>query len=122
LETERARARALAGVQARGPTGASTGALITDEKELAEVADLSAEAAAKEAPPAEEATAADEAAPATPEAETPAASEAEPAKPRRKAAPRRRKTPAVVEPEGEATGSVEAAPQGEADQPEEGER
>ena len=36
-ETERARARALAGVPLAGPTGASTGALITDEKELAEV-------------------------------------------------------------------------------------
>jgi small subunit ribosomal protein S3 len=36
VETERARARALAGV-AVGPTGASTGALITDEKEMREV-------------------------------------------------------------------------------------
>jgi small subunit ribosomal protein S3 len=36
IETERARARALAGV-AVGPTGASTGALITDEKEMREV-------------------------------------------------------------------------------------
>ena len=40
LETERARARALAGIAAgRGLTGASTGALITDEKEMAEVAE-----------------------------------------------------------------------------------
>ncbi len=38
METERARARALAGM-AVGPTGASTGALITDEKEMAEVAE-----------------------------------------------------------------------------------
>ena len=38
METERARARALAGL-AVGPTGASTGALITDEKEMAEVAE-----------------------------------------------------------------------------------
>jgi small subunit ribosomal protein S3 len=37
METERARARALAGVPLAGPTGASTGALITDEKEMAEV-------------------------------------------------------------------------------------
>jgi small subunit ribosomal protein S3 len=38
METERARARALAGMAAgRGLTGASTGALITDEKEMAEV-------------------------------------------------------------------------------------
>jgi small subunit ribosomal protein S3 len=36
METERARARALAGVPI-GPTGASTGALITDEKEMREV-------------------------------------------------------------------------------------
>jgi small subunit ribosomal protein S3 len=36
METERARARALAGVPI-GPTGASTGALITDAKEMAEV-------------------------------------------------------------------------------------
>jgi small subunit ribosomal protein S3 len=38
METERARARALAGVPPRGAGGASTGALITDEKEAAEVA------------------------------------------------------------------------------------
>ena len=38
METERARARALAGMAGdRGLTGASTGALITDEKEMAEV-------------------------------------------------------------------------------------
>jgi small subunit ribosomal protein S3 len=36
METERARARAMAGVPV-GPTGASTGALITDEKEMREV-------------------------------------------------------------------------------------
>jgi small subunit ribosomal protein S3 len=39
LETERARARALAGVASRGAGGASTGALITDEKEMAEVSE-----------------------------------------------------------------------------------
>jgi small subunit ribosomal protein S3 len=38
-ETERARARALAGVPPRGAGGASTGALITDEKEAVEVAE-----------------------------------------------------------------------------------
>jgi small subunit ribosomal protein S3 len=38
LETERARARALAGLPVHGPSGASTGALITDEKELIEAA------------------------------------------------------------------------------------
>ena len=36
-ETARMRARALAGLSARGPSGASTGALITDEREMAEV-------------------------------------------------------------------------------------
>jgi small subunit ribosomal protein S3 len=39
METERARARALAGVPPRGAGGASTGALITDEREAAEVAE-----------------------------------------------------------------------------------
>lgn len=39
VETERARARAMAGVPLQGPTGASTGALITDAKEMAEVAE-----------------------------------------------------------------------------------
>jgi small subunit ribosomal protein S3 len=37
VETERARARAMAGYPVQGPTGASTGALITDAKEMAEV-------------------------------------------------------------------------------------
>jgi small subunit ribosomal protein S3 len=37
LETERARARAMAGMSLRGTGGASTGALITDEKDMAEV-------------------------------------------------------------------------------------
>jgi small subunit ribosomal protein S3 len=56
LETERARARALAGVASRGAGGASTGALITDEKEMAEVAEPEArpepEAPAEEEPSA----------------------------------------------------------------------
>ena len=39
IETERARARAMAGVPARGPSGASTGALITDPKDLREAAE-----------------------------------------------------------------------------------
>jgi small subunit ribosomal protein S3 len=50
-ETARVRARALAGMQARGAGGASTGALITDVKELAEV-----EEPEPETPPAEEPT------------------------------------------------------------------
>jgi small subunit ribosomal protein S3 len=62
IETERARARALAGVPLRGPTGASTGALITDEKEMAEVS-------APEAPaPEGEAEAPTSEAPETPQA------------------------------------------------------
>jgi small subunit ribosomal protein S3 len=50
LETERARARALAGVAARGAGGASTGALITDEKEMAEVAEPEARPTPEEEP------------------------------------------------------------------------
>ena len=47
-ETARMRARALAGMAARGAGGSSTGALITDEKEMAEV-----NAPEKETPPEE---------------------------------------------------------------------
>jgi small subunit ribosomal protein S3 len=43
VETERARARAMAGVPLRGATGASTGALITDTKEMAEVVEQAPE-------------------------------------------------------------------------------
>jgi small subunit ribosomal protein S3 len=60
METERARARALAGVPPRGARGASTGALITDEKEAAEVAEPEAEGAELEvAEPAPAETAAE---------------------------------------------------------------
>jgi small subunit ribosomal protein S3 len=63
METERARARALAGVPLRGPTGASTGALITDPKEMAEVAEPEQPSAPEEpsasAPEAEEPSSAD---------------------------------------------------------------
>jgi small subunit ribosomal protein S3 len=86
-ETERARARALAGVPARGPSGASTGALITDEKEAAEVADLSAAPAsdAAEAAPVEE-------------EKTESTEEAETAKPKSRARkPRARKAKAPEE-------------------------
>jgi small subunit ribosomal protein S3 len=65
METERARARALAGVPI-GPTGASTGALVTDVKEMAEVSapdDTTTESRASEpsasAPPARGAGSAD---------------------------------------------------------------
>jgi small subunit ribosomal protein S3 len=65
METERARARALAGMGGgRGLTGASTGALITDEKEMAEV--VEPEPAAPEG--AEQPAAAEEGATGTPEA------------------------------------------------------
>ena len=58
-ETERVRARALAGMPVGGPSGASSGALITDEKDLAEVpkpeeALVVAEPAAEVAEPAAE--------------------------------------------------------------------
>ena len=65
-ETERARARALAGVPLAGPTGASTGALITDEKQMAELTapdeptpsvDEPIDDAAEDSPPVETATA-----------------------------------------------------------------
>lgn len=62
LETERARARAMAGVPARGPSGASTGALITDPKDLAEVEEEPTPA--EEPKPAEEPTPAEEPMPA----------------------------------------------------------
>jgi small subunit ribosomal protein S3 len=65
METERARARALAGMGGgRGLTGASTGALITDEKEMAEV--VEPEPAAPEG--AEQPAAVEEGATGTPEA------------------------------------------------------
>jgi small subunit ribosomal protein S3 len=81
LETERARARALAGVSARGPSGASTGALITDPKELAEPAPAEEEPEPP-APAALEAASADASGssepatePVLPEGEAPGASE-----------------------------------------------
>jgi small subunit ribosomal protein S3 len=53
--TERARARALAGMPVQGATGASTGALITDEKEVAESAEPEAEVLAIAEPEASDA-------------------------------------------------------------------
>ncbi len=105
-ETQRMRARALAGmaVRGRGPSGASTGALITDVKELAD-ADVEVEeeptpaAEPAEGPETPEATEA----PATPEAPEPTATpEAPPA-------------PEVAEPTdavetGEASGSAAETP------------
>jgi small subunit ribosomal protein S3 len=83
LETERARARALAGVAARGAGGASTGALITDEREMAEVAEPEApqepEASASpeeaEAAPGENERSPDEAEGSSAEAKEPASTE-----------------------------------------------
>jgi small subunit ribosomal protein S3 len=69
METERARARALAGVPPRGAGGASTGALITDEKEAAEVAEPEPAAPEPEPAPAEPE-------PAEPAVETPSDTEA----------------------------------------------
>jgi small subunit ribosomal protein S3 len=70
-ETERLRARALATATTGG--GASTGALITDERELAEVAEP------EPAAPAEAPTPATEASPPATEAPTPAAEASPPA-------------------------------------------
>jgi len=66
METERARARALAGVAMRGTGGASTGALITDVREAAEV---------RSEPPAAEEPKAEEPKAEEPKAEEPAAEE-----------------------------------------------
>jgi small subunit ribosomal protein S3 len=88
-ETERARARALAGVPPRGAGGASTGALITDEKEAAEVA---------EPEPVVEAE------PATPEPEEPKPEEDRPESPAGKA---------TVEPGSMASAEEKAATPGE---------
>jgi small subunit ribosomal protein S3 len=76
METERARARALAGVPI-GPTGASTGALVTDVKEMAEVSapddtpppsQEETQEPSAPAPPARGAGSADTSGSATPEA------------------------------------------------------
>ncbi len=77
-ETERARARALAGMAMRGSTGASTGALITDPKDVAEVAEP--EPSPPTEPPAEPEQPA-ESPPAEPEqpAESPSAEPEQPA-------------------------------------------
>ncbi len=73
VETERARARALAGVTGRGAGGgSSTGALITDEKEMAELV---------EEPPAPEAPEAVEAPEAPVTTEEPATEEPAPKEP-----------------------------------------
>ena len=69
METERARARALAGMGGgRGLTGASTGALITDEKEMAEVVEPDQQQPEEAAPPPEPGT--EEAPPGTPASAT----------------------------------------------------
>ena len=99
METERARARALAGMAARGPTGASTGALITDPREAAEVSEP--ERPARETPGQ---------APAEAPAETPAEAPAE--------SPTEAPVEAPAEPPAEATTETPAEPP--ADGPTEG--
>jgi small subunit ribosomal protein S3 len=108
-ETARVRARALAGMQARGAGGASTGALITDVKELAEVEEPEpeqpAEPAGTETPEEPETQA--ETPPETPtgeEPETPAETPPE--------------TPSAEEPGTPETGPEAGAP--EAGAPDEG--
>jgi small subunit ribosomal protein S3 len=76
METERARARALAGVPLQGPTGASTGALITDPKEMAEVSEPEPSATPEE-PSAEEPSPPASEKPLEPAANEPSASASE---------------------------------------------
>jgi small subunit ribosomal protein S3 len=113
METERARARALAGMAARGLTGASTGALITDEKEMAEVAEpepTAPEPAAESEPAAEEATVESE--PGAPEGTAGAATRAPRQEP--KAAAREEEQQGETqarEPRGAPEAAPEAAPE-----------
>jgi small subunit ribosomal protein S3 len=69
-ETERARARALAGMPVAGAGGSSSGALITDEKDLADTAAADAPLVVAEPTPAESAAAAPAAADAPAAVET----------------------------------------------------
>ena len=78
-ETARMRARALAGMAARGAGGASTGALITDVKELAEVEEAEPETPTEETPTEETPAETPDQAPAEPAAETPDEAAVEPA-------------------------------------------
>jgi small subunit ribosomal protein S3 len=73
-ETARMRARALAGMQARGAGGSSTGALITDEKEMVEVEEPEVEKKEEEPTPVD---AEAEVEPGEPEAGTEAGAPAE---------------------------------------------
>jgi small subunit ribosomal protein S3 len=80
-ETARMRARALAGMAARGAGGASTGALITDVKELAEVEEPEpeAQASAESEPEAQASAESEEGAPTVQEEAEPAAESTPPA-------------------------------------------
>jgi small subunit ribosomal protein S3 len=80
-ETARMRARALAGMAARGAGGASTGALITDVKELAEVEEPEpeAQASAESEPEAQASAESEEGAPTVQEETDPAAESTPPA-------------------------------------------
>ncbi len=71
-EIARARARALAGMPARGAGAASTGALITSTKDLAELAEAEPAAEPGAAPAEPEAPATETVAPETPAPEAPA--------------------------------------------------
>jgi small subunit ribosomal protein S3 len=103
METERARARALAGM-AVGPTGASTGALITDEKEMAEVS------APDESPPEPEA------APDEEQAEKPEASQDESGEPDEK--PEASPEEGIAQGEGRARAPSEGDAEGSQAEPE----
>jgi small subunit ribosomal protein S3 len=104
-ETERARARALAGVPQVGPSGASTGALITDEKQMAEIGQAIPRGGRRRTPdpgiepaPADEASAAET--PAEPDTPlTEASAEADPAAPAETPTPSPDEAPVETAPE-----------------------
>jgi small subunit ribosomal protein S3 len=112
-ETARMRARALAGLSARGASGASTGALITDEKEMAEVAEEAPEAAAAQQdgeeqpePGEPEAAAPEAAAPEAAAAQQDGEEQPEPAEP--EAAAPEAAAPEATEPQAEVPEASEA--------------
>jgi len=119
-ETERARARALAGVPLSGPTGASTGALITDEKQMAEIGQAvprggrrrTPDPGVEPAPPEDSTPEPTATEPETPTEPAPAPTEPEPAAPAPEPEPEPESAP---EPEPE---SAQASTEGAREAPE----
>ncbi|MEX0990778.1 MAG: 30S ribosomal protein S3 [Actinomycetota bacterium] len=104
-ETERARARALAGMPVQGAGGASTGALITDEKDLVdavveEATVVAAEAAEETAASAEPMASPDAPAPEIPEPAEPVVEAATDPEPSPAVAPETEVAPKPATPEG----------------------